>query len=76
MWVMFRNRGYYIKLRNVRHRTTSLEEIASSAAQGTSISAENTKSFPPDQASSSVQTPHPLTMEGHSFHTCFPRKKK
>lgn len=46
-WVMFRNRGYCIKLRNVRHGTTNLEEIASSAAQGTSISAENTKSLPP-----------------------------
>lgn len=35
-----RNRGYCIELRNTRHRTTSLEETASSAAQGASILAE------------------------------------
>lgn len=34
------NRDYCIELRNTRHRTTSLEEIANSAVQGISILAE------------------------------------
>jgi len=69
-----RNRGYCIELRNARYRTTRLGEIASSPAQGASILAEKYQILPPDQASSSAQTPHPLTMEDPSFHTCFPRK--
>lgn len=68
-----RNRGYCIEIRNMRHRTRCLEETANSAAQGALILAENIKSLPRDQASSSAQTPHPLAMEGRSSHTCFSR---
>lgn len=66
-----RNRGYCIELRNKRHRTTSPEEIP---PQGASILAVKYQIPSPDQDSSSAQTPHPLTTEDHSFHTCFPRK--
>lgn len=75
-----RNRGYCIELRNMRCRTTSLQEIANSAAQGASILAEKYQIPSPrsgfvqcsDSSSSHhgrPQLPHLLPQEKYCLRT-------